>query len=358
MLKESLKKNWKFALPLFLLLVGQGCITIQTGGNGADGGIFKSVDKGLNWIQKAVVLSVPARPVSIAGLNINKMVIDPSDHNALYLATAGNGVYQSLDSGEGWVQSRGLASGNIYDVAVDPRNKCVLYAATGNKLLKSIDCARTWGTVFFDSRPEVLVTRVVIDPLNSNVVYLASSDAQNGDLAKSFDAGATWTPIGHWVSPIMKIVFDAVDSNLIYVATQLYGLQRSQDAGATWENISSKLDIFPGSRDFSDLAVDPSVSGTVYYVSMYGIVTSIDRGNNFEKLDLLTPPGSTRIYSFAVNPGNSSEIFYGTGTTFYKSQNGGRQWQTKKLPTSRVAKQIMIDPANPNVMYLVTYKLN
>lgn len=357
MLKNFFRKNLKFAPVLFLLLVGQGCIKIQTGGSGSDGGIFKSVDQGMNWLQKAIVLSVPTRPLNIAGLNVNKLAVDPADHNALYLATAGAGVFYSLDGGEGWLPSNGLKSGDVYDIAVDPRNKCTVYAATGNKLLKSTDCARTWGTVFFDSRPEVLVTRVLIDPTNSDVLYLAASNSLNGDIAKSIDAGATWKPTGHWSSPIQKMTFDAVNTQLIYVATRGRGLVRTQNAGATWTDLAPKLDTFPGTRDFSDLAVDPSVSGTVYYVSMYGILKSVNNGDSFEKIDLLTPPGSTRIYSLAVNPSNSNEIFYGTGTTFYKSQNGGRQWQTKKLPTSRVAKQIVIDTTNSNVMYLVTYKL-
>ena len=346
-----------FAPFLFVLLLGQGCIKIQTGGSGSDGGVFKSVDKGINWAQKAIVLSTPARPQNIAGLNVNKLVIDPSDKDALYLATAGAGVFYSLDGGEGWLQSRSLKSGDIYDVAVDPRNKCVIYAATANKLLKSTDCARTWGTVFVDSRSEVLVTRVVIDKTNASIVYLAASNSLNGDIAKSTDGGATWKPTGHWPGPIMKMVIDAVDPNKIYVATQLHGLQRTTNAGATWTDLSPKLDTFPGTRDFSDLVVDPSVGGTVYYVSIYGILKSTNSGESFEKLDLLTPPGSTRIYSFAVNPSNSAEIFYGTATTFYKSKNDGRQWETKKLPTSRVAKAIVIDTTNPNVMYLVTYKV-
>ncbi len=311
----------------------------------------------MTWLQKAIVLSAPARPQNIAGLNVNKLVIDPSDKDALYLATSGAGVFYSLDGGEGWLQSKTLRAGDVYDVAVDPRNKCTIYAATGNKLLKSIDCARTWGTVFVDSRPEVLVTRVMIDRTNANIVYLAASNSLNGDIAKSTDSGATWTPTGHWASPVMKMVMDAVDPKILYVATQLYGLQRSTNAGDTWTDLSPKLDTFPGSRDFSDLMVDPSVSGTVYYVSIYGILKSTNSGNSFEKIDLLTPPGSTRIYSLAVNPSNSAEIFYGTATTFYKSKNGGRQWETKKLPTSRVAKSIVIDTTNPNVMYLVTYKV-
>src|SRR3989344_1564358 len=181
MFRDFVKNKAKFIPVLFLLLAGQGCIKIQTGGSGSDGGIFKSIDMGMTWLQKAIVLSVPARPQNIAGLNVNKLVIDPSDHDALYLATSGAGVFYSLDGGEGWLQSKTLRAVDVYDVAVDPRNKCTIYAATGNKLLKSTDCARTWGTVFVDSRPEVLVTRVLIDKTNANIVYLSASNSLNGD---------------------------------------------------------------------------------------------------------------------------------------------------------------------------------
>lgn len=348
----------KLSPIFFLLLLGQGCIKIQTGSGGADGGIYKSLDRGMTWLQKTLVLSSPVRPLSISGLNVNKLVIDPSDPATLYIATVGSGVFYSLDGGEGWLQSRGLPGGTIYDIAVDSRNKCTLYSATANKLLKSTDCARTWNSVFVDTRPEVLVTRVLLDKSNPNVIYLGSSSSLSGDLAKSMDGGVTWKPIYHWDSPIFKIVQDAFDPQLIYVATQNNGLSRSADAGASFEILTSSLDKYPGTRDFSDLMVDPNKTQVVYYVSIFGILRSLNAGTTWEKLDLLTPPGSTRIHSIGINPQNVNELFYATASTFYKSKDGGRQWETKKLPTSRAARGIVIDPTNPNVMYLVTYKLD
>lgn len=352
----TLRTVYKFIPLLFLLLLGQGCIKIQKGQGGADGGVYKSADRGMTWLQKAIVLSSPTRPLNIAGLNVNKLVIDPSDNNALYLATVGAGVFYSLDGGEGWLQSRGLRAGTIYDVAVDSRNKCTVYAATGNRLLKSTDCARTWNSVFVDARPDVLVTRVVVDQKNPMVIYLGASGGLAGDLAKSTDGGATWKPISHWDSPIFKIVQDQFNPQLLYVATQNHGLHRTLNAGATFENLTSGLDKYPGTRDFSDLVVDPTKSETVYHISIFGILKSIDAGASWQKLDLLTPPGSTRIHSFAVNPQAANELFYGTATTFYKSKDSGRQWETKKLPTTRAARSIVIDPTNPSLMYLTAYK--
>ena len=60
---------------------------------------------------------------------------------------------------------------------------------------------------------------------------------------------------------------------------------------------------------------------------------------------------------YPLNPQNGNEIYYGTATTFYKTDNGGQDWTTKKLPTSRASSVLAVDPANSNVVYMGTQKL-
>jgi len=54
----------------------------------------------------------------------------------------------------------------------------------------------------------------------------------------------------------------------------------------------------------------------------------------------------------AVNPQNTQEIYYVTNTTFYRSLDGGENWKTIKMPTSAIGWKLLIDPKEPNIIYL------
>ena len=59
---------------------------------------------------------------------------------------------------------------------------------------------------------------------------------------------------------------------------------------------------FPGALDYRRFFIHPERSKTMYWVSTYGILVSYDGGNNWQAIELITPPGSALIYGFAVNP--------------------------------------------------------
>jgi len=83
-----------------------------------------------------------------------------------------------------------------------------------------------------------------------------------------------------------------------------------------------------------------------------------DGGNNWEDLKLLTPPGTTAIYSIAINPQNGQEIYYGIKDALYRSVDGGRNWITRNLPSSRAAAFLIFDPVNTSTLFLGVKKVN
>ncbi len=345
----------KFRLSLTLLsfvVLGVGCISFSGGGGantGADGGIWKSADKGTNWLQKSLIATVTAQKKSIGATNITAIAADPEDHNALYAGTAENGMFYTLDAGESWMQVTSLHSGKVASIAVDPRNKCVIYAAFENKVLRSTDCNRTWSTMYFETRTDKAITSLALDPSDGKNVYAGTS---TGDLVRSADGGGTWVTVNRFKSEVKKILIAPYDPKIVYIGTKSSGIWKSGDAGATWNDLSADLKKFSGAFDYRDLALDISAPETLVYASQFGILRSTDGGAKWEKIELLTPPGSATIYSLAVNPQNGKEIYYGTATTFYRSEDGGIKWRTRKLPTSRAATSLLIDPVAPSVLYL------
>ncbi len=181
----------------------------------AAGGVWKTTNAGTTF-----------RPVfdheRVASLG--DLAIAPSDSNTLYLGTGepnsrnsispGGGVWKSTDGARTW-KFIGLAeTQQIGRIVVDPRNKDVVYvAALGhawgpNKergLYKSTNGGQSWELVKFVS-DKAGVIDVQLDPGNPDIVWAASYERVRGPwflysggpgsaLWKSTDAGRSWTEI-------------------------------------------------------------------------------------------------------------------------------------------------------------------
>lgn len=341
-----------FAAAALLTLAGAGCITIgEPSQQGMDGGVWKSMNKGTDWAQ-ANVAPTATGIGSINGINVVDLIFDPQDEKAIYLASAGSGLFYTWDGAQSWKYVEGLGMGYVNSLAVDYKNKCVLYAALQNKIWKSTDCARSWASQYYDTRGNVFVSHIAIDPLNGNLVYAGLS---SGDLLKSADAGTTWSTIYRFNNKISKIFIHSKTSSILLVALQNNGLWKSKDSGSHWTDLRPKTDKFSGTNEIFDLDLDKDAK-VMYLTSAYGIIVSDDLGESWRKIDLLTPPGATHIYSFAVNPNNAEELYYSTASTFYTSFDGGKNWATKKLPTGRAGSALLVDPKNSSLLYLGTRK--
>lgn len=341
------------AVLSILILGGPGCITIGAPSQeGVDGGVFKSINKSNDWAQVNIVPTANGMG-SLNGINVADLVFDPQDNNAIYLASAGSGLFYTWDGAKSWKYVDSLGGGYVNSVAVDYKNKCVLYAALQNKIWKSIDCARSWKTMYYDTRADIYVSAVSVDPANSNIVYAGLS---GGDIIKSTDGGVSWSTIQRIGNKVQKIIIHPAKTNIIFAATQNNGVWKSTDSGAKWTDLRSKTDKFSGSNDVYDLDMDKEAK-VMYLTAQYGIIVSNDLGESWQKVDLLTPPGATHIYSFAVNPNNAQEIYYSTASTFYSSFDGGKNWATKKLPTSRAGSALLVNPKDGSMLFLGTKKL-
>src|SRR3954449_2115319 len=96
-----------------------------------------------------------------------------------------------------------LATGRIQDIDIDPKNPSVWYVATAfGGLWKTVNRGITFKPIF-DDQGSFTLCCVVVDPKNSNVVWVGSGEnasqrsAQFGDgVYKSTDAGQTWARVG------------------------------------------------------------------------------------------------------------------------------------------------------------------
>lgn len=335
---------------IILIFILSGCSLFPSQDKqGDDGGVYKSADKGDSWRQAVLIPSVNETKPNIATVNVLTLEPDPQDRYALYIGTRANGMFYTYNGAAGWFKAPVVTQSQVNDIAVDPQSKCAVYLASGNQVFKTTDCSRSWQGTYVQNDPTQLITVLDIDHFNTAIIYAGDI---KGNLFKSLDYGISWTNIARFNNSIKEIIVDNIDTRIIYVATQSKGIKKSNDGGETWKDIKEPLKEFPGSDTYQKLIVNPGKVNSLFYASLYGLLKTVDGGESWEEIPLLTPPRSVTIFALAVNPHNDQEIYYTTNRTFYKTVDGGENWITKKLPTGRIPNQLFVDPEEPNIIYM------
>ncbi|MFH1947510.1 MAG: hypothetical protein ABIJ23_05150 [Candidatus Magasanikbacteria bacterium] len=346
----------KFSLLFSIILfMGAGCISFSGNSSSTAGpaGMFVSTDKGETWQQ---LNSWPTAEgiKSIAGVNVYRMFEDPQDNKAMYLASRNAGLFYTYNEGRTWQQSGPpFNTGFVYSVAVHPKNKCIIYATNGRQVFRTDDCSRNWVEMYRESRSTVSINSLGFNNFAPYEIYLGQS---NGDLLRSYDSGNSWSVTSRFGDRVMYIISSPTEEGLYYIVTTKNGLYRSEDGAKTWVSLKDKLAKFSGGLEYRRHLLHPTDPNTFYWISTYGILRTKDRGENWEAYDLIHPPGSANIYAFAVDPSNDNNIYYtatiGDRSTFYKSLDGGKNWITKKLPSSQYPVMLRVHPESTNILYL------
>ena len=262
----------------------------------------------------------------------------------------------------------GLATGRVQDVEIDPKNPNVWYVASAfGGLWKTENRGITFVPVFDDGGSFTLCC-VVVDPRDSNVVWLGTGEntsqrsAHFGDgVYKSTDAGKTWKRMGLEKSEhIGKILVDPRNSNVVYVSSQgpLWsaggdrGLYKTTDGGATWNRVLHISD----DTGISDIVFQPG-KPDVIFASAYqrrravgqmigggpegGIYKSTDGGKKWTKLTRGLPTGDTGRAGLAVDAKNPNRVYALVDAKrpesgFFRSEDTGATWTRigRQIPTA------------------------
>ena len=289
---------------------------------------------------------------------VSVLAVDPRTPANLY-AAGFSGVFKSVNGGASWQSaSNGITDPSIDALAIDPVTPTTLYAGSvdGGQLVKSIDGAASWTPV-----GPTLVVAVAVDPKTPATVY--ASQQQNG-LSKSVDAGATWAPIGVASLPtfptIRTIVVDPNTPSTLYAGDQNKGVFKSIDGGATWTPANTGIITGPIIQVLA-MASDARSPGTLYLVAnssgASGLFKSVDGGASWS----LLVASNSAAYNFSigtvtVDPQTSGTVYIGTGAGTFKSTNGGTSFAPVKtgMPSLVPVGVVAINPQTPATVYAGT----
>lgn len=223
--------------------------------------------------------------------------------------------------------------GRINVIAREPGNPQTLYIGSpSGGLWKTTDEGANW-IPLTDDQPVLGVSAVVIDPNNTDIVYIGTGDKDANDnysigILKSTDGGTTWNTTGlDWTiyqnRTISKLIINPNDPTILFAGTT-NGLYRTTDAGDTWTNILS--------GNIDDLEFKPDDPNTVYALTTR-FYKSIDGGDNFTETSGIPTSGRAQI---AVTEDNSDYVYLlSSNTGIYRSEDSGDSFSFRSSqPTS------------------------
>jgi hypothetical protein len=114
----------------------------------------------------------------------------PGNPAIYYMATAGSGVWKTVDGGQVWTcVSDSVHLTSVGAVAVAPSRPDTVYAGAPSGLYRSTDGGGHWELVALEGRS---VNFIAIDPRNPELVLAASADQ---GIMRTSDGGKNWKSV-------------------------------------------------------------------------------------------------------------------------------------------------------------------
>jgi len=270
-----------------------------------------------------------------------------------------------------------------------PAQPNVFYMAPVNGgVFKTDDFGRTWQPIF-DDQPTGSVGALAVSVSNPDVVYVGSGeglhrpDLSIGDgVYKSINAGKTWRHLGlRDGQQIAQIAIDPRNAERLFVAVAGHpygpneerGVFRSLDGGNSFEKVLYRDE----NTGAADVQIDPQ-NPEIVYAALWesregpwensawsgtngGIFKSVDGGKTWNPLNSGLPENIVQA-NIAIAPSAPNRLFAAvattTGSTLYRSDNGGEVWliaTDDHRPGAGIGggdlPVVRIDPKNPDVIY-------
>ncbi len=334
--------------------------------------IKASVFKGLKWRSIG--------PALTSG-RIADFAVNPDNHAEYYVGAASGHIWKTTDNGTTFkpvFDHYGAYA--IGCLAMDPNNHNVVWAGTGennhqralgygNGVYKTEDGGKTWKNMGLKESRQI--GKILIDPRNSNVVYVAAEGSAwgpGGDrgLYKTTDGGKTWKKILEISenTGVANICFEPGNPDVIYAGaeqrrrrqfTKIGGgpesaYYKTEDGGKTWKKLTNGIpNVDKGGMAIAVSPVNPNIVYVMFQASngKGGFYRSTDKGASFTKMNDYFSSG--QYYSeLYCDPKDENKV-YSVDTYSKVTTDGGKTWKNVGNNKRHVDDHVFwIDPGNTN----------
>jgi photosystem II stability/assembly factor-like uncharacterized protein/PKD repeat protein len=277
---------------------------------------------------------------------LNAIAFHPTDTNTFWVGAPAGGLWKTTDGGSTWTSNTDLLPTlGVSAILIDPTNTNIMYIGTGDRdagdavglgVYKSTDGGATW----FQSNSGMgnkEVGAMIMHPNNSAYILAATS----GGIYRSINSGSTWTLESSNSSFYKDIKWKPGSSTVAY-ATETSGsagFYKTTDGGNTWAEITNGL---PSNGQRYVIGVSANDPSAVYVLSCIssayqGLYKSTDSGSSFN-----TQSTTPNLLGYAengsgtegqgwydlcieVDPTDASIVYVG-GVNIWKSTDNGANW--------------------------------
>lgn len=281
-----------------------------------------------------------------------------------------------------------LMSGRIVDIAVNPFNYNEFYIAVAcGGVWKTSNAGTTW-TPVFEKEKSFSIGCIAINPKNPNIVWVGTGENNSqrsvswGDgVYKSVDGGKSWKNMGlNRSEHIGKILIDPRNTDVVYVASQgpLWGpggdrgLYKTTDGGMTWTTVLTISE----NTGVTDVVMDPRNPDVLVAASYQrrrhvwtlinggpesAVYKSSDAGKTWRKITSGLPSGDIGRIGLAISPVNPDILYAIIEASedkggFFRSKDGGETWEKMNnynTVSAQYYNEVFCDPVNPDKVYLM-----
>ncbi len=245
---------------------------------------------------KAVIVEKGQELIPAITEKVKVLTYTEDDKNGIFAGTD-NGLYRSYDVKKGWEKisfGEGIDD-NVFAIFATPAIPGTIWVGTASSgVIVSTDDGETWSKV--EGIPaNIPISSITVDAKRPNYVYVGTIQS----FYLSRDGGRTWTrrggklPLGNYTS----ILIDPKNSDEIFVSSALEndgGIFFSDDAGMNWKRVDSKEMKLPSRRVWS-MAFDPADSNRIFAGSHSSGVYRIDRKADSATVDPKPPTAISKI---------------------------------------------------------------
>ncbi len=344
----------------------------------ANGGVWKSTDFCQNWVSVfdgQITSSIGS--IAIDPLNPEIIYCGTGEANSLRSYYPGTGMYKSTNGGNSWIRSGLDSSYSIGNIAINPVNSQILYAAAGGwtrrknndrGIYRSSDGGLNWIRKLFIA-DSVAAIDVAIDQSNPSKIFAAMWERQRREdyikyggpksgLFISTDSGENWIQAGGGFpvndNTLGRISLDVSNSNsqIIYALTAATsgvtkGLYKSTNGGTNWTNVNSSAAASSNYAWFNRICrVDPADHNRLFCGGL-----DMEFSNNGGTTLSSVNNSHVDQHAVAYAPSNSNYIVTGNDGGIDYTTNGGSSWSAStSLPITQFYSGD-IDFNNPNTIF-------